>query len=403
MTRINFKDIAAKYGTPLYIYDLNHFEAQFEALKEAFRGRKSLICYAVKANSNLSVVKKFASLGSGADCVSIGEIKRALLAGIQKYKIVFSGVGKRDDEIVEALNLDILFINIESEAELKRIEEIAKIGGQKARISLRVNPNIDPKTHPYISTGLSENKFGIEINEARRLYLYANKSEYLEPIGIHFHIGSQLTQLEPIRESATIVANLTKELLAAKIELKFFDIGGGLGIKYNNETTITPYDYAQAILGEMSGLDMTIVCEPGRFLVGNGGWFLTKVLYEKKTENKRFVIVDGAMNDLIRPALYDAFHGMIVSGKEDEPKTLADVVGPVCESGDFFAKDEALPNTVPGDLIIVHSAGAYGFSMSSNYNTRGRPAEIAFENGIDKIIREREDFEYIIQNEKEFL
>ncbi|MEY4505017.1 MAG: diaminopimelate decarboxylase [Pseudomonadota bacterium] len=403
MSILNFKDLANKYGTPLYVYDFNHFETQFEALKSAFAGRKSLICYAVKANSNLSVVKKFASMNGGADCVSIGEVKRAFLAGVKKYKIVFSGVGKRDDEIKEAIELDILYINCESDAELKRVESIAKSLNKVARISLRVNPNIDPKTHPYISTGLNENKFGIELNEARGLYLYANKSEHLEPIGIHFHIGSQLTELEPIKEAATIVGNLVRELLAVKIELKFFDIGGGIGIKYDKEITIPLYDYAQAILAAMNGLDMTIVCEPGRFLVGNGGWFLTKALYEKKTGAKRFIIVDGAMNDLIRPALYDAFHDIVVVEKENEPKTPVDVVGPVCESGDFFAKDENLPLTQSGDLLVVHSAGAYGFSMASNYNTRGRAAEIAVENGVDRVIRKRESFEDIIVNEKDYL
>lgn len=403
MSTINFQELANKYGTPLYVYDFNHFETQFEELKDAFAGRKSLICYAVKANSNLSVIKKFASLESGADCVSIGEVKRALLAGVKKYKIVFSGVGKRDDEIKEAIELDILYINCESEAELKRVESIAKELNKTARISLRVNPNIDPKTHPYISTGLSENKFGISLNEARRLYLYAKNSQNIEPVGVHFHIGSQLTELEPIRESAAIVANLVRELQAVKIELKFFDIGGGIGIKYDKEETINLYDYAQAILGEMSGLDMTIVCEPGRFLVGNGGWFLTKALYEKRTETKRFVIVDGAMNDLIRPALYDAFHDIAVLGKENNEKSPADVVGPVCESGDFFAKDESLPNIESGDLLVVHSAGAYGFSMASNYNTRGRAAEIAIENGVDRVIRKRETFEDVIANEKDYL
>lgn len=399
---MNFAALAAKYETPLFVYDFDHFSQQFEKLKDAFAGRKSMLCYAVKANSNLSVINHFANLGSGADCVSIGEVKRALLAGVPKYKIIFSGVGKKDEEIKEALIADILFLNLESEAEMQRVEIVAQSLGKPARISFRVNPNIDAQTHPYISTGLSENKFGIDAQTAKRLYLYASKSQWLTPVGIHFHIGSQLTQLSPIAEAAGIVAELARSLIAAKIDLKFFDIGGGLGVVYDNETTIEPYDYAQAILEQMKGLDMTVICEPGRFLVANGGWFLTRVLYEKKTATKRFVIVDGAMNDLIRPTLYDAFHGVKVDGKQGG-ETAADVVGPVCESGDFFAKDEPLPPVEHGDLLVIHSAGAYGFSMSSNYNTRGRSAEIAVEKGLDRVIRRRESFEDVIALEVEFL
>jgi len=275
---IDFKALAQKYGTPLYVYDLDHMSEQFEKLKGAFRGRKSLLAYAVKANSNLSVISHFAKLGSGADCVSIGEVRRALLAGIPKYKILFSGVGKRDDEIAYALKRDILYINIESEAEALLVEAIAKELGKVARVSFRVNPNIDPKTHPYISTGLSQNKFGVDIDTAKRLYLHAKKSPHLEPVAVHFHIGSQLTELEPIKEASAKVSELVRSLQAVGIELKFFDVGGGLGIRYDDEETIKPYDYAQAILATLKGLDMTIVCEPGRFIVGNAGYFLTKVL-----------------------------------------------------------------------------------------------------------------------------
>lgn len=399
---MDFLTLSQKYSTPLYVYDFDYFTAQYEKLKDAFNARKSLLCYAVKTNSNLSVVKHFAKLGAGADCVSIGEVKRALMSGVQKYKIIFSGVGKNDDEIREALILDILFINLESYAEMQRVELIAKDLGIKARISVRVNPNIDPKTHPYISTGLSENKFGVDIENARKIYLHSKSSQNLEPVGIHFHIGSQLTQLEPIREASQIVADFARELIAAKIDLKFFDVGGGIGVKYFDETTIEPYDYAQAILSTLSGLDMTIICEPGRFLVANGGYFLTKTMYEKVTGNKRFVVVDGGMNDLIRPTLYDAFHGVEVVGKDCD-KSAADIVGPICESGDFFAKNEYLPNTEHGDLLVIHSAGAYGFSMSSNYNSRGRAAEIAVEGGNDRVIRARETFEDLIALEKEYI
>ena len=398
---MDFKKLANKYQTPLYVYDFNHFSTQYKKLKEAFKARKSLICYAIKSNSNLSVVKHFADLESGADCVSIGEVKRALLAGVPKYKIIFSGVGKRDDEIEEALKLDILMINLESEAEMKRVEEIASNLGIEARISIRVNPNIDPKTHPYISTGLHENKFGVDIDTATRMYLQAKNSPHLNPIGIHFHIGSQLTELEPIKEASQIVANLVRKLQKVDIDIKFFDVGGGLGVRYKDEVLIEPYDYAQAILSTLSGLDVTIVMEPGRYLTANGGYFITQVLYEKINGDKRFVIVDGAMNDLIRPSLYNAYHKIEVLSNGEVSK--ANIVGPVCESGDFFAKNVDVPATNHGDLVVIHSAGAYGFTMASNYNTRPRPAEVAIIDGEDKLIRRRETFEDLIALEKEFI
>jgi diaminopimelate decarboxylase len=399
---IDFKALAQTYGTPLYVYDFDVMKTQFESLKEAFRGRKSILAYAVKANSNLSVVKHFAQQGSGADCVSIGEVRRALMAGIPKYRILFSGVGKRDDEIREAIESDILYINVESEAELGRVEMIARELGTKARISVRVNPNIDPKTHPYISTGLHDNKFGVEIVAAKRMYIQAKNSDHLDPVGIHFHIGSQLTELEPIYEAAVIVADLLRSLQAIDIELKFFDIGGGLGVRYDNETTIEPYDYAQAILSALKGIDVTIICEPGRFLTANAGYFLTKVLYEKNNGAKRFVMVDGAMNDLIRPSLYKAYHRIEALDKSGDA-TPADVVGPVCESGDFLAKNYPLPMMEHNDLLVVHSAGAYGFGMGSNYNTRGRSAEVAVESGKERLIRRRETFEDVIALEREYL
>ncbi len=399
---IDFKALAQTYGTPLYVYDFDAMKTQFESLKEAFRGRKSILAYAVKANSNLSVVKHFAQQGSGADCVSIGEVRRALMAGVPKYRILFSGVGKRDDEIREAIEADILYINVESEAELGRVEMIARELGAKARISIRVNPNIDPKTHPYISTGLHDNKFGVEIVAAKRMYIQAKNSDNLDPVGIHFHIGSQLTELEPIYEAAVIVADLLRSLQAIDIELTFFDIGGGLGVRYDDETTIEPYDYAQAILSALKGIDVTIICEPGRFLTANAGYFLTKVLYEKKNGAKRFVMVDGAMNDLIRPSLYKAYHRIEALDKEGDA-TPADVVGPVCESGDFLAKNYPLPAMEHNDILIVHSAGAYGFGMGSNYNTRGRSAEIAVEAGKERLIRRRETYDDVIALERDYL
>jgi len=400
---INFKELANKYQTPYYVYDFDYITKQYEELKGAFKARKSLISYAVKANSNLSVVKHLGDIGAGADCVSIGEVKRALKVGIAKYKIIFSGVGKTDAEIKEALEFDILMINVESEAELGRVEMIAEELDKEARISIRVNPNVDPKTHPYISTGLHENKFGVDLNTAKRMYIKAKNSKYLDPIGIHCHIGSQLTQLEPITEAVNIVANLVRNLHSAlKIELKFFDVGGGLGIVYNDEVLIDTNEYAQSILDALFGLDITIICEPGRFIVGNSGTFVTRVLYEKINGDKRFVIVDGAMNDLLRPALYNAYHKIEVCNKSDDISSC-NVVGPVCESGDFFAKGIDLPKTEHDDLIAIYSAGAYGFTMASNYNTRGKVAEIAIESGTDRLIGRRETFEDLIALEEEYL
>jgi len=389
---LDITSLVKKYDTPLYLYDFNNITNRYEELKDAFGGKKSLVAYAVKSNSNLAVIRHLAKLGAGADCVSIGEVRRALKAGVKKYRIIFSGVGKRDSEIREALQEDILLINLESEAEMKRVEMIAAELDVEARISIRVNPNVDPKTHPYISTGLHENKFGVSLDIAKRMYIYAKKSEHLNPVGIHFHIGSQLTELAPITEACGIVADLVRSLDAIGIEIKFFDIGGGLGVVYDDETTIVPADYAKAIMSQIKGLDMTILSEPGRYMMANSGIFVTSVLYEKVNGDKRFVIVDGAMNDLLRPSLYNAYHKIEAVQKEGE-KTPADVVGPVCESGDFLGKNVELPKLDHHDILVVHSAGAYGFTMSSNYNTRGRAAEVAILDGEDHLIRERETFE----------
>lgn len=436
-----FLALAREYDTPLYVYDLSRIERNFLSFKEAFGGRKSLICYALKANSNLGILSTLARLGSGADCVSIGEVKRALLAGIPKYKIIFSGVGKRAEEIEEALKLDILFLNVESSEELKTIEQIAKkLSTQdlqnphqnpqqnphqtdsspslpkKARISIRVNPNIDAKTHPYISTGLSENKFGLDIESAKQAYLYAHNSPFLDPVGIHFHIGSQICELAPIAQSAQKIANLAKSLLALGIEIRFFDIGGGLGIRYEEEEEIALYDYAQAILSALKGSDFTIICEPGRRIVGNAGVLLTKVLYEKRTANKRFVIVDSGMNDLMRPALYDAVHKVQVYSKasdkssnksNDKQSTKADIVGPVCESSDTFLREVELGELKQGDILGFGNAGAYGYSMASNYNTRAKPAEVGIyqKDSTTQIVllKKRETFSELVSNELECL
>jgi diaminopimelate decarboxylase len=396
---LNIKALVEKYDTPLYVYDFNNITKRYKELKGAFDGKKSLVAYAVKSNSNLAVIKQLATLGAGADCVSIGEVKRALKAGIEKYRIIFSGVGKKDEEIREALKKDILLLNLESEAEMKRVEMIAKELGVEARISIRVNPNVDPKTHPYISTGLHENKFGVSIDSAKRMYIYAKKSEYLNPIGVHFHIGSQLTELSPIAEACEIVSDLVRSLKAIDIDIKFFDIGGGVGVVYDNEVTIKVEEYARIISKATKDLDVTILMEPGRYMMANSGIFLTRVLYEKQNGDKRFVIIDGAMNDLLRPSLYGAYHKIEAVQKNGE-KTPADVVGPVCESGDFLGKDVELPPLEHNDILIVYSAGAYGFTMSSNYNTRGKVAEVAILNGKDYLIRQRESFEDQIRLEE---
>jgi diaminopimelate decarboxylase len=399
---INFQELANKYQTPYYVYDFDHITGQYNELKSAFNARKSLLAYAVKANSNLSVIKHLAKQGAGADCVSIGEVKRAVKVGIKPYKIIFSGVGKIDSEIKEALELGILMINTESEAELNRVEMIAKELNVTARISVRVNPNIDPKTHPYISTGLHENKFGVDIDTAKRMYIKCKNSENLDAIGIHCHIGSQLTELEPIKESIKIVSDLVRNLKAINMDISFFDVGGGLGIVYDDETLIDTKEYGQMILEALFGLDITVVCEPGRFLVGNAGTFVSKVLYEKVNGDKRFVIVDGAMNDLIRPALYNASHKIEVLEKTEDVSDC-NLVGPICESGDFFAKNINLPKTEHNDLVAIYSAGAYCFTMASNYNSRGKVAEIAYEGGEDRLIRQRETFEDLIALEEEFI
>lgn len=399
---MDYKKLKTQFQTPFYLYDFDKIKERFALLKNAFKARKSQIFYALKANSNLSLLQMLSRLDSGFDCVSIGEVKRALKAGAKPYKIIFSGVGKSEEELNLALEYDILYINLESEAEMKLLESVAKNCGKKARISIRVNPNVDAKTHPYIATGLEENKFGVELELARKMYLYAFKSEFLEPVGVHFHIGSQLLDTSPIHEAAGIVAKLVKELEAAGIKLHFFDIGGGLGVSYEGEEEPDLYTYAQGILTQLKGLDLTINLEPGRFLVASAGELVCSVLYEKMNKNKRFMVLDGAMNDLIRPSLYNAYHEVILPYNEGE-KSLCDVVGGICESGDFFAKNRALEKSKSGDIVVIKNAGAYGFVMSSHYNSRPKICELAFEEGAVRLIRKRESFEDLIALEEEFL
>ncbi|NDJ27333.1 diaminopimelate decarboxylase [Campylobacter sp. MIT 19-121] len=405
--KFDYKALAKEFGTPFYIYDFDMIKERFLRLKTAFKARKSQIFYAMKANSNLSLLSLLKELDSGFDCVSIGEVKRALQVGTKPYKIIFSGVGKSELELKQALEYDILYINLESEAEMYVLENVAKKLDIKARISIRVNPNVDAKTHPYISTGLNVNKFGVAFDLARKMYLYAHKSEFLEPVGIHFHIGSQLLDISPIHEASTLVAKLVRELKALNIELKFFDIGGGLGVSYEGESEPDLYAYAQGVLGSLSGLDLTIALEPGRFLVARAGELVSSVLYEKITPSKRFIITDAAMNDLLRPSLYNAYHEIVLPYNEGE-KSPCDVVGGICESGDFFAKDRLLEQSKNGDILVIKNAGAYGFSMSSNYNTRPKVCELAkFKDKNDKtqikLIRKRQSFETLVQDELECL
>ncbi|STQ86172.1 diaminopimelate decarboxylase [Helicobacter muridarum] len=410
----DYAELADIYGTPLYVYDFDSMQKQYGYIKDSFSGFKSLVCYALKANSNLSVINTLAKLGSGADCVSLNEIKRAMLAGIPSYKIIFSGVGKEDYEIREALQLGILFLNIESEMELIRIEDIAReLSSQnhviEARISLRVNPDVDAKTHPYISTGLHENKFGLDMQTAKRLYLYAHKSPYLNPIGIHYHIGSQILESAPLLEATHKVLSLAKSLLSANIGLKFFDLGGGFGISYNDEKPFDIKDYISHIIRHIDSLDLTAICEPGRSIVGNSGAILTRVIGEKNTNDKRFVIIDCAMNDLLRPSLYNAYHHVsylgspIIDSSLDSCMQVCDIVGAICESGDYIAKDRALPLCKSGDLLLIESSGAYGYSMASNYNSRLKPAEVAISNGRHFLIKQRENFEDSVKGELELL
>ena len=401
------KALAAKLQTPCFIYDFSYIKARYEELKSAFAGRKNNIFYAVKANSNLSLLSFLKELGAGFDCVSFNEVKRALAVGAKPYKIILSGMGKSEEELREALRADILLINVESQAELFLLEGIAKELRKKARISIRVNPNVDAKTHPYICTGLEESKFGVDLNSAKAMYLHAHKSENLLPVGIHFHIGSSIFDISSIHEAAFLVSDFAKSLKAAGLDdLHFFDIGGGLGVRYCDEKEPNLYEYAQGVLAALKGLDMSIHLEPGRFLVANAGYLLTRVLYEKQTAKKRFIIVDAAMSELIRPALYKAFHAVEFldadCGKTNT-FTKADLVGGICESGDFLAQNIKAPKTKSGDLIAIKSAGAYAQAMSSNYNSRLKVAEYALENGVLRQIAKAQSFEQLVENESCFL
>jgi diaminopimelate decarboxylase len=393
------KDIAAKVGTPVYIYSHATLERHFRAMDEAFASVPHTICYSMKANSNLAVLKTFANLGGGVDIVSGGELYRALKAGIDPKKIVYSGVGKKDEEIEYALSTGILMFNVESEEELERINEIAGNMGVKAGIAIRVNPDVDPETHPYITTGLKKAKFGINIERSLEQYKKAAAMANVDIIGIDCHIGSQLTKISPFVDTIRKLKRLIAGLDEAGIRLKYFDLGGGLGITYDDEAPPLPAEYGKAVVEETRDMGLHLIFEPGRNLVGNAGILVGKCLFTKKGEEKNFVISDAAMNDLARPSLYGSFHGVQAVCRDQQGTIVADIVGPICESGDFLAKDREIPRFTGGDLIAFMSAGAYGFAMSSNYNSRPRVAEVMVKGDSFFVIRERETREDLIKGE----
>jgi diaminopimelate decarboxylase len=395
----SLNDIAQRFGTPCYVYSRAALTDSFRQFAEAFKGREHLICYAVKANSNLAILNLFARLGAGFDIVSGGELQRVLAAGGAASKVVFSGVGKSEAEMRQALEAEILCFNVESSSELDRLNEVAGSMGKVAPISLRVNPDVDAKTHPYISTGLKQNKFGVAYTEALELYRKAATMPHIRITGMDCHIGSQLTQTSPFIAAAEKVLVLVDQLRAAGIVLEHLDLGGGLGIRYDDETPPSIAEYAKALLGVLSGRSEKIIVEPGRVLVGNAGVLLTRIEYLKHGEEKNFAIVDAAMNDLMRPALYDAYHAILPVQKREATKQLYEVVGPICETGDFIGHGREMA-VDKGDALAVMSAGAYGMSMSSNYNTRPRAAEVMVDGAEVHLVRERETVRQLYAAEK---
>lgn len=403
---IPLERIAKEQGTPCYIYSHATLTRHFQAYDQAFASVPHIIAFAMKANSNLAVLRLMSSLGSGADIVSGGELFRALKAGIPPNKIVFAGVGKSHEEIKYALESDILFFNVESSAELQAINEVAMGMGMHARVALRVNPDIDPHTHPYISTGMKKSKFGIGADQALEEFQKAASLSNIQVVGLHAHIGSQLTKISPFVDSLTKVLGLLHTLKDKGIPIQYLNIGGGLGITYSDETPPHPKDLAEAITPLLRESQCEIILEPGRVIVGNAGILLTRVLYIKDTDAKKFAIVDAAMNDLIRPSLYDAHHDILpVHQVPNAPEDVYDVVGPICESGDFLAQNRTMPSVKAGDLLAVMSAGAYAFTMASNYNSRPRVPEILVKEGESFVVRKRESYEDLILGEQipEFL
>jgi len=394
--------IAREAGTPVYIYSLATLRRHFRVFDQAFAPLPHLICFSMKSNSNLALLRLFVREGGGFDIVSGGELFRALKAGADPGKIVFSGVGKRAEEMRSALEAGILMFNVESEQELSLLNEVARGLGKKAPISLRVNPDVDPQTHPYISTGMKKSKFGIDIKRSVEEYKRALSLPHIEVIGIDCHIGSQITSIPPFVDALSKVREYLDGVLTGSLgrgTIRYLDLGGGLGIRYQDEEPPHPEDYARALIRELKGLEVTLILEPGRVIVGNAGILVSEVLYIKETDEKKFVVVDGGMNDLIRPALYGSYQAIRPVVQRDGEKIIADVVGPVCESGDFFAKDREMTRPEPGELLAVMSAGAYGFSMASNYNSRPRPAEVLVDGEGFYPIRSRETLEDLVRGE----
>jgi len=396
---VNLQQIAEQFGTPSYVYSRATLERHWHAFDEPLKDHEHLICYAVKANSNIAILNLFARLGSGFDVVSGGELERVIAAGGDPARVVFSGVGKRADEIRHALEVGIHCFNVESEAELELLNQLAGKMGKQAPVSLRVNPDVDARTHPYISTGLKENKFGIEFEQAVRIYKKAHAMANIIVKGIDCHIGSQLTETRPFLDALSRVLVLIDELAAEAIHIEHLDIGGGLGIRYNDESPPEPAEYTRALLEHLGDRKLKLIMEPGRAIAGNAGVLLTQVLFLKHQSAKNFAVIDAAMNDLIRPTLYSAWQEIIPLKPRTGTTQRYDLVGPICETGDFLGKDRDL-NIQQGDLLAVRSAGAYGFTMSSNYNTRARATEIMVDGDQVYVIRARETIAEQFANEK---
>lgn len=396
---VSVTELAEQYGTPLYIYSAATFKRHFEAFDSAFAGLNHLTCYSVKANSNLSVLKMLAEQGAGMDIVSGGELFRALKAGVDPQKIVYSGVGKRDSEIRQALEADILMFNVESVAELLKINEVAKSMDTVAKVSFRINPDVDPQTHPYISTGMKKNKFGLDIEHSLEAYKMTTDLDHIEPIGMDCHIGSQLTSIDPFLEALEKLLNFYEKLKGMGIDIKYLDLGGGLGIPYDEEEPPHPTEFGKALADMLTGIPLKVILEPGRVIAGNAGIMVTEVVYTKSNPTKNFLIVDGAMNDLVRPSLYGSFHRIAEVEQGGRAPKEYDVVGPICESGDFLARDRELPEIVQGERLALFSAGAYGFTMASNYNSRPRACELIVDGDQVKVARKRETYEDLIEQE----
>jgi len=392
--------LTEKYGTPLYIYSYNTLLRHFRAYTDAFNDYPHIICFAVKANSNSAILRLFAKNGGGADIVSGGELHIALKAGISPRKIVYAGVGKTEEEIRFALRSKILMFNVESENELREIDRVAGIMKTRAPVALRINPDIDSETHPYIATGLRKHKFGIPIEDALENYQIASRLKNVNVIGIHKHIGSQITKVSPFVDALKRILILMDKLIAQGVKIEYLDVGGGLGISYRNEEPPVPKDLAKNLIPLLKNRRVTLIIEPGRSIVGNAGILATKTLYLKEGEDREFIIVDAGMNDLIRPSLYDAYHHILPVIRRKRKTVFADVVGPICESGDFLAKDRELKKIKQGEYLAVMSAGAYGFSMSSNYNSRPRPAEVMVKGREHFLIRKRETYSDLIRNDR---